>query len=137
MRMGLRVLACAVGALLPAVLATPARADEPQPQEGSQVDLTKDTKAASLEEPTAPPPEAPPPPPYKKTLVLDSSLGAMMPLGQFRKIAPPGPWLHTQLGYEIFRWLMPFAEAELSFTDTSNEQDPPQTRAFPIYGFGG
>src|SRR5262245_8615284 len=137
MRMGHRVLACAVGALVPAVLATPARADEPQPQEGSQVDLTKDTKAASLEEPTAPPPEAPPPPPYKKTLVLDSSIGAIGFLGQFGKVAPWGPWMHTQLGYELLKWLMLFGEGELAFTDTSNRQSQPGTRAFPIFGFGG
>ena len=61
----------------------------------------------------------------------------MMPLGEFRKVAPPGAWLHTQLGYELFKWLMLFGEGELAFSDTSNRQDPPQTRAFPIFGFGG
>ena len=77
------------------------------------------------------------PAPHKKGLVLDSTLGALGFAGQFRKVAPPGPWLHTQLGYEIFRWLMVFGEGELSFTDTSNAQDQTKNRAFPIFGFGG
>lgn len=101
----------------------------------AQIDLSKDTRAPVDE--TAAPPEAPPPPPYKKTLVLDASVGAMGFLGQFGKIAKAGPWMHVQLGYEFFRWLMAYGEGELTFTDTSNKQDPPNTRAFPIYGFGG
>jgi hypothetical protein len=32
---------------------------------------------------------------------------------------------------------MLFGEGELAFTDTSGTQDPPKTRAFPIFGFGG
>jgi len=32
---------------------------------------------------------------------------------------------------------MVFGEGELAFTDTSKSQDPPKTRAFPIFGFGG
>jgi hypothetical protein len=120
-----------------------ARADEPAAPETpatppvGQVDLTKDTKPAGAEDPTAVPPEAPPPPPYKKTLVLDASVGAIGFLGQFRKIAPPGPWMHVQLGYELFKWLMLYGEGELAFTDTSNKQDPPKTRAFAMFGFGG
>jgi hypothetical protein len=122
------------------LLAPHARADEAaQPVEApatAQVDLTKDTKPASADEETAPA-EAPPPPPYKKTLVLDSSVGALAFLGQFGKVAPPGPWMHTQLGYEVLKWLMLYGEGELAFTDTSNKQGPPKTRAFPLFGFGG
>lgn len=122
-----------------------ARADEPSaaPSQGasvapSEVDLSKDTHpgGAQVEAP-GPPPEAPPPAPYKKTLVLDSSLGALAFIGQFGKIAPTAPWLHTQLGYELLRWLMIYGEGELAFTDTSGTQKPPKTRAFPIFGFGG
>ncbi len=83
------------------------------------------------------PPEAPPPLPHKKGLVLESSLGALGFLGSFRRVAPTAPWLHTQLGYELFKWLMFFGEGELAFTDTSNAQDASKTRAFPIFAFGG
>lgn len=137
---GLSTLA---GAALLAV-ATTAAADEPAgapapaapvPVE-AQIDLTKDSKAGA-EADLGPTPEAPPPPPYKKTLVLDASVGALGFLGQFGKVAPPAPWMHLQLGYELFRWLMVYGEGELAFTDTSNKLNPPNTRAFPMYGFGG
>lgn len=124
------------------LLAAPAaHAAEPPPAAPAtapteaQIDLSKDTKATVDE--TAPPPEAPPPAPYKKSLVLDGSIGAMGFLGQFGKVAPTGPWMHLQLGYELFRWLMVYGEGELAFTDTSTRFDPPNVRAFPIYGFGG
>jgi hypothetical protein len=125
-----------------------ARADEPVPPPQapppanevapSQIDLEKDKTSTALgAEEGAPPLEAPPPPPYKKTLVLDSSIGAMAFLGQFGNVAPPGPWLHTQLGYEVLSWLMVFGEGDLAFTDTSGSQAPPRTRGFPVFGFGG
>lgn len=82
------------------------------------------------------PPEAPPPQAYRKGLVLDSSLGAHGFTGKFGAVAPPGFWLHTQLGYELFRWFMLFAEGDLYFTDTSRTQDPTKSRAFPMFGFG-
>ena len=69
--------------------------------------------------------------------MLDSSIGAIGFLGEFGKVAPPGPWMHVQLGYELLKWLMLYGEGELAFTDTSNRQAPPNTRAFPIFGFGG
>lgn len=100
------------------------------------VDLEKDVKGEAAD-PNAAPPEAPPPPPYKKSVVLDSSLGAMAFFGEFGKVAPPGPWLHTQLGYELLKWLMVFGEGELAFTDTSVREAPPKTRAFAIFGVGG
>ncbi|MBN9161387.1 MAG: hypothetical protein J0I07_10515 [Myxococcales bacterium] len=126
-----------------------ARADEPSPtaespargpglsQESARIDLTKDTRGTGGEELDAPAPEAPPPPPYKKTLVLDSTVGAIGFLGEFGKVAPPGPWMHVQLGYELLRWLMLYGEGELAFTDTSNRQAAPNTRTFPLLGFGG
>lgn len=116
-------------------LAGVAGAEEPaHGREEAKIDLLADTKPA-VEEPA--PAEAPPPPPYEKTLVLDSSIGAMAFLGQFRKVAPPGPWMHVQLGYELLKWLMLYGEGELAFTDTSGTQAPPRTRAFPLFGFGG
>lgn len=81
--------------------------------------------------------ESPPPPPRHKGLVLESSLGAADFLGKFGATAPLGFWLHTQLGYEIFNWLMVFGEGELTFTDTSGTQGPTQAEGFPIFGFGG
>jgi hypothetical protein len=121
-----------------------ARADEPPaptPTEtpaATQVDLTKDTKPVT-EDLTARDlaTEAPPSTRYKKTLVLDSSLGAMAFMGKFGKVAPPGPWMHVQLGYEVLKWLMLYGEGEIAFTDTSNNQAAPNTRAFPLFGFGG
>jgi hypothetical protein len=91
--------------------------------------------------PTAPTPpqaeEAPPPLPRHKGVVVESSLGALGFLGQFRHLAPPAPWLRTLLGYEVFSWFMPLVEAELAFTDTSVADDPSKVRAFPIFGFFG
>jgi hypothetical protein len=117
------------------VLATarPALADEAP----DSANLDRDAEAAAAGPALETPAEAPPPIPYKKTLVLDSSLGARAFLGDFGRTASPGFWLHTQLGYEVLRWLMLFGEGDLSFTDTSRSQPPPRTRAFPIFGFGG
>jgi len=129
LKLGSFAMALAVVGYAPAIHA----ADEPK--EGS-IDLSKDTKTEESD-PNAPPPEAPPPLPYKKTLVLDSSIGAMGFFGPLGKVAPPGPWFHTQLGYELLSWLMVYGEGDLAFTDTSNRQDPPKTRAFPVFGFGG
>ena len=75
------------------------------------------------------PEEAPPPPPRRKGIVLDSSLGALGFLGEFRRVAPTAPWLHTSLGYELFKWLLLFGEADLAFTDTSVAQDASKVRA--------
>lgn len=117
-------------------------------QMGEQPTVTADdvTRAANAEPgssssdgkllPEAPP-EAPPPPPRHKGLVLEGELGASKFLGKFGSVAPLGWYLHTQLGYEIFKWLMLFGEGEMTFTDTSNAQGPTETRAFPIFGFGG
>lgn len=80
---------------------------------------------------------APPPQPRHKGFVLDSALGAMGFLGEFRRVAPTAIWLHTQLGYELFGWLMPLAETDLAFTDTSNASDASKARAFPLLSFGG
>lgn len=140
-------LVLASTAIAPTMTAAPARAQEPSPTAqpaqpappvaAGQIDLEKDTQSSALVDAPAAPPEAPPPPPYKKSVVLDSSLGALVFLGKFGKTAPPAPFLRVQLGYELFKWLMLLGEGELGFTDTSGSQDPPKTRAFPIFGFGG
>jgi hypothetical protein len=110
---------------------------EETPLPDARIDLNKDVKPAPPEGLLPAPPEAPPPAPYKKTLVLDASVGALGFLGRFGEVAPPAPWMHAQLGYEIFRWLMIYGEGELAFTDTSHRQSPPNTRAFAMFGFGG
>jgi hypothetical protein len=58
-------------------------------------------------------------------------------LGKFNTLAGPGPWIHTQLGYEFFKWLMLYGYGELAFTGTSNAASQLDTMYFPIYGFGG
>jgi len=83
------------------------------------------------------PAEAPPPLPRKKGLVLENALGALGYGGQFRHVAPPGVWLHAQLGWEFLRWLMLFGEGEMTYTDTSEAQDETKAHAVPIFGFGG
>lgn len=123
--------ATAIAAVL--VLASTRASAQEQPTP-AQIDLEKDVRAEAAA--PAEPAEAPPPPPYKKTLVLDTTAGAMFFLGQFGKVAPPGPIFRTQLGYELFKWLMVFGEGEMSFTDTSRAADPPNVRAFAIFGFG-
>jgi hypothetical protein len=84
-----------------------------------------------------PPAEAPPVRPRHKGLVLESTAGMLGFAGDFRHVAPPGFWLHTQLGYEVLRWLMLYGSAELALTDTSEASDPSHVMAFPIWGFGG
>ena len=83
------------------------------------------------------PPEAPPPLPRKKGLVLETRIGGLAFLGKFANLAPPAPWVHTQLGWEFFKWLMLFGYGELAFTGTSGNQTEVNTIYFPIYGFGG
>ena len=136
--------ALAISAAALTTIPRTARADEPASAPAgpviapTSIDLAKDTQSTALDaEAPAAPAESPPPPPYKNTVVIDSSLGGLVFLGKFGKTAPPAPWLRTQVGYEIFKWLMVFGEGELAFTDTSRSQPPPKTRVFPIFGFGG
>lgn len=81
--------------------------------------------------------EAPPPPPRARGLVVESGLGAMGYLGTLKNVTPTSPWLHLQLGYEVFDWAMVFAEGDLAFASTSYANPPPQPRAFAIWGVGG
>jgi len=104
-------------------------------EQAKKVDLSGNAKPESIL-PEAPP-EAPPPAPRRHGLVLESSLGALGFGGRFGNIAPPAFWLHAQLGYEIWRWFMVFAETELAFTQTSLVSDPTKNRVVPIFGFGG
>ncbi len=122
-------------------------ADEPPPPRASAAELSPDTSidiATAPPEPTAVSPpapgelaEAPPMRPRHKGLVACTSLGVLGFAGEFRHVAPPGPWLDATLGYELLGWLMIFAEGELAFTTTSESEDSSHAKAFPIWGFGG
>lgn len=126
----------AVAALLVAPAARAESASVPGSAVGAALesDLGKAPPASGSDAPL--PQDAPPPRPYRKSVVLDTNVGAVGFLGELGKVSPTAIWLHTQLGYEIFRWLMVLGEGELAFTDTSRAQAPPQTRAFPIFGGG-
>jgi hypothetical protein len=92
--------------------------------------------AASTIVPDAPL-EAPPPPPRHKGVVLESRLGALAFLGDFKHVAPTAPWWHVDVGYEILKQLAVFGYGELAFTSTSETETAANATAFPIYGFGG
>jgi hypothetical protein len=123
--------------------------DPPPPQaapEAPPPDTSITPGQVHLESDVTPPPtttipeaplEAPPPLPRHKGVVIEGGLGALAFVGDFRHVAPTAPWFHLQAGYEIFNWLMLFAEGELAFTDTSEAQGPSQVYGFPIFGFGG
>jgi hypothetical protein len=128
--MGLASVASAQSSTPPPTLAPDAQVDiATTPPEGK-------TGEADTTLPTAPA-EAPPPRPRKKGVVLEQTAGMLGFGGQFRHVAPPGFWMHMQLGYEVFDWLMVFAAGELAFTSTDVSQDASHSMAFPIYGFGG
>jgi hypothetical protein len=69
--------------------------------------------------------------------VVESRLGALAFLGDFRHVAPTAPWWHADIGYEIAKWFAVFGYGELSFTSSSEAEGPSNSYAFPIYGFGG
>ena len=122
--------------------AAPALAQDDQQQpittEQAQQAIQKADEHPDLSTLPAPPLEAPPPPPRHKGLVLEQSLGAVGFVGKFGGLTGhPAIWLETQIGYEIFKWLMVFGEGDLAFTDTGSSVGPSQNRPFPIIGFGG
>jgi hypothetical protein len=84
-----------------------------------------------------PAPEAPPIPPRTRGLVIESRVGALAFLGDFKTVAPTAPWIHMDVGYEFLKWLAVFGYGELAFTDTNEIQGQALATAFPIYGFGG
>jgi hypothetical protein len=123
--------------------ATPTPAPSPEPAAAPSAVATPSVTGPSAVAPTTTaffpeaPLEAPPPLPRKKGLVLETGLGGLAFLGKFGDLAPPAPWLHTQLGWEFFKWLMVFGYGELAYTGTSNDQSELSAIYFPIYGFGG
>ena len=108
--------------------------DAPKAPELTDVKLESDKEAKVAI--TDAPPDAPPPAPRRNGFVLNATLGALGALGALKDVAPPGPHVRVQFGYEPFSWLMVFIQGELAFTSTSGAQEAPYTRAFPIYGLG-
>ncbi len=107
----------------------------------AKIDISTSAPEGKTSEPDttlpAPPPEVPPGRPRHKGVVVETTAGMLAFAGQFRHVSPPAFWLHGQVGYEIFRWLMVFGESELAMTDTSEAQTESQSLGVPIFGFGG
>jgi hypothetical protein len=150
---GVRPLAPALPGAAVVLLAAGVAGAQPAPADPAQAPpagLTADTKIDfSTEAPegkTSNTPEpapgqevdaGPPLRPRHNGLVLESTLGVLGFVGEFRHVSPPAYWLHMQLGYEVLPWLMLFGEGELAYTDTSEVEDPSHATAFSIWGFGG
>ena len=136
-------LASAFAAVALVAFASPAFAQEPAPPANApelsadtHIDISTSAPEGQTTLPT-PPPDAPPPRPRHAGVVLEQTLGVIGFAGQFGRVVHPGFWMHTQLGYEIFPWLLLFGEGELAFSDTSGSQDESHAMSFPIWGFGG
>lgn len=82
------------------------------------------------------PPDAPPPAPRRRGLTLMGSVGALGHAGPLRRVSPPGPWFHLLVGYEPFGWLTVLVEGDISFSDTSRAEPPPDPRGYALYGIG-
>jgi hypothetical protein len=140
----MRVVRRVVRALCVLAVARAARAqgdEQPQQQPLTTEQVQTAMQAAEAQKDQsilpAPPLEAPPPPPRHKGLVIEQSLGALGFVGKLGSLTGhPAIWLQTQVGYELFKWLMVFINGELALTDTGISQGPAQDRAFPILGFG-
>jgi len=113
------------------------RADDAPPlSPDTQIDIAPEPPEGKVHPPTNLD-EPPPVRPRRRGLVLESSLGALGFVGDFRHVAPTASWFHGLLGYEINPWLMLLGEGELAYTDTSESVDESHVSAFPIWGFGG
>ena len=120
-----------------------ARAAEPAPD---QRPLAPDEIEAWLAQPSgAPAPEsltpaadeAPPPPPRKHGLSVESGVGMLVHLGPLRNVSPTSPRFQLKLGFEPLKWLLVFAETDLTFSNTSYAHPPPPPRANNRVGVGG
>ena len=139
----MRTTTVALVSLAVALASTEASAQQQQPPQlapDAKIDISTTPPEGKTSEPDAtlpaPPPEVPPSRARHKGVVLETTAGMLGFAGNFRHVAPPAPWLHGQLGYEIFRWLMVFGEGELGFTDTSEAQGEAQATSFAMFGFG-
>ena len=128
---------------LPVLLAASRALAEEPPAERT---LTTNEIEAWLDRPSAAPPvdsdtpgpeEAPPTPPRKHGVIVETGVGAMSHLGPLSHITPTSPWFHLKVGFEPFRWLLAFAETDLTFSNTSYAHPPPPARTYRLFGFGG
>ena len=69
--------------------------------------------------------------------VLEGSAGALGHLGNMRDVSPVSPWFRLQVGYELFDWLMLFAEGDVALSSTSLASRPPEKRGYALFGAGG
>ena len=137
MRSSALALSGGITAVALLVAAPSARAEEaPQLPSDAQIDIAAQPAEGKVHEATNPD-EPPPLRPHNRGLVLESSLGVLGFVGQFRHVVPPAYWLHGLLGYEVNGWFMLLGEAELAYTDTRESVDESHVNAFPIWGFGG
>lgn len=111
--------------------------DAPSLSPDTQIDIAATPPEGKLHPEATNLDEPPPARPRHTGLILETSIGALGFVGQFRHVAPTAFWLHGQLGYEVTRWFMLLGEAELAYTDTSESVDESHLRVFPIWGFGG
>jgi hypothetical protein len=131
----------ALAAAAAAALSTTLASAQDQLAPDAKIDISTKAPEGKTSEPEStlptPPPEAPPGRPRHKGLVVETSAGMLAFAGAFRHVAPPAPWLHGLIGYELFRWLMIFGESELAMTDTSEAQSESEAVSFAMFGFGG
>lgn len=80
--------------------------------------------------------DAPPPPPREHGWVLESSVGVLGHVGHLKNISPSSPWFGLRLGFEPLRWLMVFAETDLTIASTSYAHRPPPPRSYVLFSFG-
>jgi hypothetical protein len=80
--------------------------------------------------------DEPLPAPRRHGLVVESGVGFVNHLGELKHITPIAPWFQLRVGFEVFPWLMPFLESDLSFATTAYASEPPPARSFFQYGAG-
>ncbi len=126
-----------VGGTAALLVVTPAWAEEPQldisPQTLEGPPSSPESPTSTRDEGTDGPQERP----RRPGLVLESTLGVLGFAGNFRHVAPPAGWLHSQLGYEVTRGIMVYVDGELGWTDTSESQEAANTYAMALWGVGG
>lgn len=61
----------------------------------------------------------------------------MLHLGPLRNVSPTSPRFHLKLGFEPLKFLLVFAETDLTISNTSYAHPPPPPRTYHLLGFGG
>lgn len=137
----LSAAALAGGVLLPSTARAATEKDEPKTRQLTPAEIEAWLDAHNLPEThdtgSDKVPEVPPPPPRHHGLVVESSIGALQHLGPLKNISPLSPWFQLQLGFEPAKWVMLFAESDISPSSTSYAHPPPDPRTYTLFGFGG